>query len=95
MTQVNEKPLADEDVPEWVGAYRSTCIGCTQTDNHPKMQVGPINAPPVFWHHDCYVIAKAPGWEQVADSIAGANGATGHALRLHLMGQSPTSQQEG
>ena len=93
------KPSADEEVPGWVvpdGVSRHvlmrTCIGCQQTDNHPKMIMASVGAPSaeIYWHHDCYVIAKAPGWEDIAAAIEGSDGATGHELRLHMMRQAGT-----
>lgn len=85
MSEPTVKLPPDEDVPDWVGSYSSTCIGCTQTDNHPKILTGALDAPPIYWHHDCYVISKAPGWEAIHAAITGAEGATGHDLRLHLL----------
>lgn len=87
-------PAAKEEVPAEVGAYISTCIGCTQTDNHPKILVVGQGEADVRWHHDCYVIAKAPGWEDYAALIEGANGATGHALREHIWANTPIDGQE-
>lgn len=90
MNQPVAKPAADEEIPDWVGAQMRTCIGCTQTDNHPKMIMASVGGTPgqaaeIYWHHDCYVLAKAPGWEEIHAAIAGAEGATGHGLRRHLM----------
>lgn len=94
MSAPSAKPAANEEVPDWVGAYMSTCIACAQTDNHPMLITGDLDKPPIHWHHDCYVIAKQPGWEDIAALIAGANGATGHALRLHLHPDPTTAPQE-
>lgn len=77
-------PSANELVPYWVGAYMSKCVACPEPDNHPKLITGAIDAPPTHWHHDCFVHSKQPGWEDIATLIEGANGATGHMLRLHL-----------
>jgi hypothetical protein len=85
MTGAIDKPPPNELVPAWVGALERTCIGCGQRDNHPKYITGALNAPPIYWHHDCYVISEQPGWEDVRAMIHGAEGRTGHQLRLHLL----------
>lgn len=92
MTQPQKSSPA-EDVPSWVQPQMRACIGCGQRDNHPKMLTGALDAPPIYWHHDCYVIAEQPGWEEIRDVIAGAEGVTGHALRLHLMGDVRRGQE--
>lgn len=97
------KAAPEEHLPAWVippgvppSALMRTCIGCTQTDNHPKMVMANVGTPgaDIYWHHDCYVIARAPGWEDIAQAIDGANGATGHQLRLHMMRAAGTLPQE-
>lgn len=95
MSNTVAKPPPDEDVPDWVGAYESTCIGCGQTDNHPMILTGPLDEAPIYWHHDCFVIAKRPGWEDIKTAIEGAQGATGHALRMHLAGHRDTTPGQG
>jgi hypothetical protein len=90
----NGKPPAIEDVPSEHGAYVSACIGCGQRDNHPKILTGDLDKPPVRWHHDCFVLAEQPGYETYAALIEGANGATGHALREHIMANTPIDGQE-
>jgi hypothetical protein len=60
-----------------------TCIGCGQSDDHPKDQVVLGAGESVFWHMDCHVIAT--GCESCRAQIAGADGATGSALHRHLM----------
>jgi hypothetical protein len=88
MTQPTDTPVPDENVPSWVGAVLTQCIACQKTDNHPKIVMASVGNTPsadVRWHHDCYVISKADGWEQIEDAISGAEGRKGHQLRLHLM----------
>ena len=68
-----------------------TCIGCTQTDTHPRHDVIVQLAPElveVSWHLDCHAIA---GCESCAASTAGANGATGDDMRAVIAANS----QEG
>jgi hypothetical protein len=58
------------------------CIGCTQTDDHPKHQVVTTSGESVFWHMDCHVLAT--GCDLCEQQTKGARGATGEALRAHL-----------
>jgi hypothetical protein len=88
------KPPAIEDVPSEYGAYVSACIGCGQRDNHPKILTGDLDKPPVRWHHDCFVIAEQPGYEAYAVLIEDAKGATGHALREHIMANTSIETEE-
>lgn len=88
------KPPAIEDVPSEYGAYVSACIGCGQRDNHPKILTGDLDKPPVRWHHDCFVIAEQPGHEFYAALLEESGGVTGHALREHLIAQSPIDGEE-
>lgn len=59
-----------------------TCIGCTQTDDHPKHVVVLPGDIDVTWHLDCHVIAT--GCEDCTGELQGADGATGDELRAHL-----------
>jgi len=87
------KPPAIETVPPDVGAYVSACIGCGQRDNHPKILTGDLDKPPVRWHHDCFVLAEQPGYQDYAAILEGSNGVTGHALREHIMASTPIEGQ--
>lgn len=62
-----------------------TCIGCTQTDDHPRHVISMPNEVEVNWHMDCHAIAT--GCEVCQASVAGANGVIGDALREHLTAQ--------
>lgn len=59
----------------------STCIGCTQTDDHPRhlIDIGGVN---VYWHMDCHAIAT--GCPICTGIVANAHGAKGGKLRTHL-----------
>lgn len=59
-----------------------TCIGCTQTDDHPRhtMVQGDVD---VSWHYDCHAIAT--GCEICKGVVAGSKGVTGDKLRTYLM----------
>lgn len=68
-----------------------TCIGCTKTDTDPRHDVIVQLAPDyqeVSWHLDCHAIA---GCADCAARTAGANGATGDAMRAVIIANS----QEG
>lgn len=61
-----------------------TCIGCGQTDDHPRhvIDVGDPDAV-VTWHMDCHVIAT--GCETCTAQTAGAEGKTGDELVAHIV----------
>ncbi|GAA3878061.1 hypothetical protein GCM10022243_48440 [Saccharothrix violaceirubra] len=59
-----------------------TCIGCAQTDDHPRHVVWQPGDVEVTWHMDCHVIAT--GCPVCEGQLAGADGLTGDALRAHL-----------
>lgn len=42
------------------GRPMRTCVGCMQTDDHPKDQFVRDDGTSVFWHHDCHAIADPP-----------------------------------
>lgn len=56
------------------------CLGCGQSDDHPRhiVVVGDTEVP---WHMDCHALT---GCETCVEQIAGADGAKGDELRLHL-----------
>ncbi len=82
------KPAAaatDGDVQEL--AVR-TCVGCTQTDTHPRHDVIIQLAPELqvaSFHLDCHALIA--GCESCAQQVAGSNGVTGEAMRNHIVNQ--------
>jgi hypothetical protein len=58
------------------------CIGCTQSDDHPRHVVGLPDGSDVYWHMDCHALAT--GCEVCAAQISGADGVIGDELRVHL-----------
>lgn len=60
------------------------CIGCGQTDDHPRHQITLNDAvgSSVFWHMDCHAQA---GCDVCTTQIADAKGAKGSKLRAHLV----------
>lgn len=59
-----------------------TCIGCTQTDDHPRHVVVLPDGSEVPWHMDCHRLIT--GCDVCAAQTKGAKGLTGDALRGHL-----------
>jgi hypothetical protein len=57
------------------------CIGCGQTDDHPRHVVVVGDGSEVPWHMDCHALT---GCEVCSSQIANADGAKGDELRLHL-----------
>lgn len=71
------------DQPELL---KTTCIGCTQHDDHPKHVIDLGGGDEVRWHFDCHVIAT--GCPDVcAPARIGADGLTGDAFRAHRIEQ--------
>lgn len=65
------------------------CIACGQSDDHPRHEVviGDGTHTSVFWHMDCH--AQATDCAVCKAQLTGANGATGHELRAHLVSLPP------
>lgn len=64
----------------------STCLGCGQDDDHPKhVVVITADHESVAFHMDCHSRFSNP-CDICTSQIAGANGATGEALRNYLIG---------
>lgn len=59
-----------------------TCLGCAQSDDHPRHVIVLPDGTEVGWHMDCH--AAATGCEACAETTAGATGLTGDALREYL-----------
>ena len=64
----------------------STCLGCGQTDDHPKhVVVITADHVSVAWHMQCHAASSA-GCDVCTEQTANAAGLTGDALRNHLIG---------
>lgn len=68
----------------------STCIGCGQTDDHPKHIDERGGGIEVRWHMDCHVISLGSGGEPGHCDICtprrvGADGLTGDTFRTHIL----------
>jgi len=63
----------------------ATCIGCGQTDDHPKHRIALRDGSEVIWHHDCHAIATG---DEVSAAIA-AKGLKGDKLREHIVKNDP------
>ena len=60
-----------------------TCIGCTQTDDHPRHVIGLSDGTEVTWHMDCHALAT--GCESCAAQKAGAEHLVGDEFRAHVL----------
>lgn len=69
-----------------------TCLGCQQTDDHPKDQVVLADGNSVFWHMDCHAIAT--GCKSCAAYKDGASHLVGDEFRAHIKGLSPEFHQQ-
>jgi hypothetical protein len=62
-----------------------TCIGCSQTDDHPKHRIALRDGSEIVWHHDCHAIATG---DPVSAAVA-AKGLKGDKLREHIVKNDP------
>lgn len=78
------------------------CMGCGQTDDHPKHMFGVIgrNTPPGPWHMDCHVLLG--GCEECAEQLGKCgtstanDGVIGRELQKRLIsGRASENSQEG
>jgi hypothetical protein len=60
-----------------------TCIGCEQTDDHPKHVIALSDGNEVAWHNDCHAIAT--GCAVCAATAGSADGLKGDKLREHIV----------
>lgn len=58
-----------------------TCIGCKQTDDHPR-HVMVEGGAEVTWHMDCHSLVT--GCETCKGIVTGSDGVTGDKLRTYL-----------
>lgn len=70
-----------------------TCIGCAQTDDHPRHVIALPDGSEVTWHFDCHRIAA--GCPSCTAQTAGAEMLTGETLREHLLSQRPVDLTVG
>lgn len=61
-----------------------TCIGCTQTDDHPRHVITLADGTEVNWHMDCHAIAT--GCESCKAQKDGAENLVGDEFRAHVIG---------
>lgn len=75
--------------------YLRTCVGCGQTDDHPKhvLVVDGVTHESVAWHMDCHRLSDA-GCLPCADQTAGAEDLKGAELREHIVANTPTPEAE-
>lgn len=70
-----------------------TCIGCAQSDDHPRHVLATLDGAAVTWHMDCHSIAT--GCEICSAQIDGAKGSKGDDLRKHLVKTGPDAKRPG
>lgn len=73
-----------------------TCIGCAQTDDHPRHVEATI-AGDVNWHLDCHaIVTGCDSCHAQLDGVGGVEGnPKGEALREHLLTTGPGADQPG
>lgn len=59
-----------------------TCIGCEQTDDHPRHVISLADGSEVNWHQDCHALAT--GCVACTATVGTAEGLKGDALREHI-----------
>lgn len=59
-----------------------TCIGCGQSDDHPRHTIALPDGNDVHWHHDCHALAT--GCATCAATVDSAGGVIGDELREHI-----------
>lgn len=74
-----------------------TCIGCVQSDDHPRHVIATSDGASLGYHMDCHVIAT--GCEVCKAQLEGVGGIEGNpkgdALRAHLLTTGPGAYQSG
>lgn len=71
-----------------------TCIGCAQTDDHPRHVIATPDGANVSWHLDCHRIAG--NCEICTEQLLDApDGVTGDELRTYLLTTGPGPDQPG
>jgi hypothetical protein len=59
-----------------------TCLGCQQTDDHPRHVIALQDGSEVGWHMDCHATT---GCESCRAQNEGAEQLTGDAFRAHVV----------
>lgn len=67
-----------------VAAPSRPCLGCGQTDNHPKHQAVQPDGSSAYWHLDCHSLVDPP-CESCSWQVADAKGAKGTVLQQHII----------
>lgn len=61
-----------------------TCMGCAQTDDHPKHHAVQRDGSSAYWHLDCHARLDPP-CDVCARQTAGSKGATGSDMQAHII----------
>jgi len=90
--------VADSAETIMIGGGRPmrTCIGCGQTDDHPRCIVDKGDEGEVTWHMDCHFIATGP--QPCHASVTSADGPTGAerlvAIQEHAAAEQAAANEE-
>lgn len=73
------------------------CVGCGQTDDHPRDVVALPDGNTALYHLDCHVlVANCAGCKAQLEGVGGVEGnPKGQALRDHLLTTGPAADQPG
>lgn len=61
-----------------------TCMGCGQSDDHPKHHAVQADGGSAYWHMDCHSRVDPP-CPSCTPQVAEAKGATGGDFRAHII----------
>lgn len=74
----------------------STCLGCTQPDDHPKHRINLPDGTTVAWHMDCHALTGCAVCVAQLEGVGGVEGnPKGELLREHLLTTGPGADQPG
>lgn len=84
------------DTPIGGGRAETTCLGCNQTDDHPKCKniLNDGRHTFVHFHMDCHAAATPPCPVCSAVMAAGGAGKTGATLLAHITAEPISTTQE-
>lgn len=69
----------------------STCMGCGQTDDHPKHQMGLADGSTSYWHMDCHA-RSGDGCPTCETNVAEKGDLKGADFRQHIEENRPFAQ---
>jgi hypothetical protein len=66
------------------GPLLRNCMGCGQTDDHPRHHAVQPDGSSAYFHLDCHARLDPP-CEVCSRQVAGSSGATGSAMQAHII----------